>query len=392
VLRNSHADLLWHGSPIPPLSVTAEESAMGEFAGLLIEVNGELIDVEKKNGETWLTLKNGYQEFAARLSGIQGESLLPVLQKGSVLRLQGICSLRPDDTRNIGGFAVLLRSAQDVSVVAGPPWWNLAHIFDLGLVLVVLILAGHLAAVQVLKARFRAIMAERAKLGHEIHDTLAQSFAGLSFQIQAAKKIAPVADDRLIRRLDLALDMVRHSHSEAHRSIMMLRPQPLAEGADLHMALQMTLEQSTMEGALDAHFVARGTQVRLPLATTDTLYRVAQEAIANALRHGRPTELDVSLEYLPASVKLIVRDNGVGFEFGRLQTQGFGLEGMRERMRAIRGNFFVASEPGQGTTVCAEVYLGLNLMGRLMATSRQRISAALQPLFRLFNMAIARGR
>jgi signal transduction histidine kinase len=287
---------------------------------------------------------------------------------------------------------VLLRSAQDVSVVAGPPWWNLAHIFDLGLVLVVLILAGHLAAVQVLKARFRAIMAERAKLGHEIHDTLAQSFAGLSFQIQAAKKIAPVADDRLIRRLDLALDMVRHSHSEAHRSIMMLRPQPLAEGADLHMALQMTLEQSTMEGALDAHFVARGTQVRLPLATTDTLYRVAQEAIANALRHGRPTELDVSLEYLPASVKLIVRDNGVGFEFGRLQTQGFGLEGMRERMRAIRGNFFVASEPGQGTTVCAEVYLGLNLMGRLMATSRQRISAALQPLFRLFNMAIARGR
>ncbi len=371
ILSGSHAALLWHGSPMPPLSVTAEEATLGKFADLLIELNGELIDTKKWNGETWLILRSGHQKFVAHLDGGQGNSLLPALQAGSVLRLQGICSLRPGDTRYMGGFAVLLRSAQDISVTAGPPWWSLTDLLELGILLAALILAGHIAAVQMLKARFQAILAERAKLGHQLHDTLAQSFAGLSFQIQAARKIVPGNSERLVRHLDLALDMVRHSHSEAHRSIMMLRPQPLAEGADLQSALQTALEQSTTECALEARFVTRGTAARLPLATTDTLYRVAQEAIANALRHGRPSALDVYLDYLPASVRLVVRDNGVGFKSGTLRTQGVGLAGMRERMRAVRGNFSVESEPGKGTSVCAEVSLRTNVAGRLMAAVRQ---------------------
>ncbi|MGB6133648.1 MAG: sensor histidine kinase [Acidobacteriaceae bacterium] len=384
VLSGSHAALLWHGSPMPPLSVTAEEAALGKFAGLLIEVNGELVDTKNWNGETWLILKSGHQEFVAHLNGGQGSSLLPALQEGSALRLQGICSLRPGDTRYMGGFAVLLRSGQDVSVIAGPPWWSLTHLFELGILLAALILAGHIAAVQVLKARFRAIMAERAKLGHELHDTLAQSFAGLSFQIQAARKIVPGNNERLGRHLDLALDMVRHSHSEAHRSIMMLRPQPLAEGADLHSALQTALQQSTAECALEARFVTRGTAARLPLVTTDTLYRVAQEAIANALRHGRPSMLEVNLEYLPASVRLLVRDNGIGFDSKTLRTQGFGLAGMRERVRAVRGNFSVESEPGKGTSVCAEVSLRTNVAERLIAAARQRFASGWNRLQRKF--------
>ena len=385
ILNGGHAVLLWHGSPMPPLSVTAEEAALGKFAGLLIEVNGELIDAENRNGETWLILKSEHQEFAAHLDGGQGNTLLPALQKGSVLRLQGICSLRPSDTKYMGGFAVLLRSGQDVSVIAGPPWWSLTHLFELGILLAALILGGHIAAMQVLKARFRAIMAERAKLGHELHDTLAQSFAGLSFQIQAARKIVPGSNDRLARHLDLALDMVRHSHSEAHRSIMMLRPQPLAEGADLHSALRTALEQSTAECSLEARFVTRGTAARLPLAMTDTLYRVAQEAIANALRHGHPSSLEVHLEYLPASVRLAVRDNGVGFESKTLRTQGFGLAGMRERVRAVRGNFSVESEPGKGTSVNAEVYLRTNVAGRLITALRHWVASAAKGLQRVLS-------
>lgn len=384
LLRRSHAILLWHGSPMPPLSVTAEEAALGKFAGLLIEVNGELIRTETRNGETRLTLKSGGQEFAAHLNGGQGNSLLPALQTGSVLRLQGVCSLQPVDTSYRGGFAVLLRSAQDVSVIAGPPWWNLRHLLEFAMLIAALILAGHFAAVQILKARFGAIMAERAKLGHELHDTLAQSFAGLSFQIQAARKIVPGENGRLARHLDLALNMVRHSHSEAHRSIMMLRPQPLAEGADLLSALRTALEQSTSECALEGRFMTRGTPAKLPLATTDVLYRVAQEAIANALRHGHPSELEVNLEYLPASVRLTVRDNGVGFESKTLHTQGFGLAGMRERIRAVRGVFSVESKPGTGTSVCAEVYLRTNIAGRLTFAAQQDFASGRRRLQQVF--------
>jgi signal transduction histidine kinase len=369
-LRNSRAELLWHGSPMPPLSVTAEDAALGKFAGLLIDVNGELIGTERRNSETSLVLRSGHQEFLAHLNSGEENSLLPHLQEGSVLRLRGVCSLLPVDTRFEGGFAILLRSAEDVTVVAGPPWWSLAHLFELGVVLGSLILLGHITVVQMLKARFRAIMAERARMGHELHDTLAQGFAGLSYQLQATRKIVPPANELLIRRLDLALDMVRHSHSEAHRSIMMLRPQPLEEGADLHSAIEAALVQSTADCNLDARFAASGSVIPLPLMTTDALYRVAQEAIANALRHGRPTLLEVKLDYTRAQVCLSVRDNGTGFEPKAARTHGFGLAGMRERIRALRGNFSIDSAPGSGTLVRAEVHLHRNALMRLLATLR----------------------
>jgi signal transduction histidine kinase len=357
VLRNSRAKLLWHGSPLPPLSVTAAEAAVGKFANLLIEVDGQLIDAESHDGETWLRLRSEDQTFLARLRAGSGSSLLPEMKPGSVIRLRGVCSLLPGDTRYQGGFAILLRSAEDVALVAGPPWWSLQHLIELGLVLGALVAAGHLTAVQILKARFRAIMAERARMGHELHDTLAQGFAGLSYQIQAARKIAPNNNDRLSRHLDLALDMVRHSHSEAHRSIMMLRPQPLSEGADLHAAIQLSLEQSTADCGFDVRFSTSGPAAQLPLIATDALFRVAQEGIANALRHGRPTSLAVNLDYTPSNVCLSIRDNGCGFDPRASTGRGFGLAGMRERMRSLRGHFTVESEPGAGTCVRAEIDL-----------------------------------
>lgn len=370
VLRESRAEPLWHGSPMPPLSVTADEAALGKFAALLIEVNGELIDTERHDGETWLRLKSGHQQFLAHLNSGEGDSLLPELEAGSVLRLRGVCSLLPRDTRYIGGFAILLRSAEDISVVSGPPWWSLTHLLELGLLIGGLVMAGHIMVVEMLKARFRAIMAERARMGHELHDTLAQGFAGLSYQLQATRKIVPPANELLTRRLDLALDMVRHSHSEAHRSIMMLRPQPLAEGADLHSAIQDSLAQSTADCSLDARFTTSGSVVRLPLMTTDALFRVAQEAIANALRHGCPTLLEVNLEYAPAHVCLTIHDNGAGFDPRTMRTRGFGLAGMRERIRALRGSFSVESAPGAGTCVRAEIYLHRNTLVRVATALR----------------------
>jgi|SRR5579862_553501 len=355
--RHSAVELLWDGSPVPPLSVTADDAALGKFAGLLIEVSGRFVATEKHNGETWLRLENGHQAFLARITSERGSSLLPAIESGSVIRLRGVCSLQPNDTQYQGGFAVLLRSAEDVSIISGPPWWSFKHLTEIGILLGILVIAGHLSLVQMLKARFRAIVAERARLGHELHDTLAQSFAGLAFQIQAAQRIAPASNVLLTKHLDLALDMVRHSHSEAHRSIMMLRPQPLEEGADLCAAIRSALEQSTSGSQLKTQLSITGPPNRLPLATTDALYRIAQEAIANALRHGHPESLEVNLDYKPASVCLTVTDDGIGFDMKAVQGHGFGLAGMRERVRALRGDLGVKSEPGKGTRVRAQILL-----------------------------------
>jgi signal transduction histidine kinase len=357
VFRKASVQLLWHGSPMPPLSVTADEAALGKFAALLIEVTGRLDHTERSNGATWLWLENGHQVFLAHLNAERGNPLLPRIGNGSVLRLRGVCSLQPRDTRYQGGFAILLRSAEDVAVVSGPPWWSLRHLVELVILLGCLVIGGHLTLVQMLKLRFRAIMAERARTAHELHDTLTQSLAGLSYQIQAARKNAPATNQLLIRHLDLALGMVRHSHSEAHRSIMMLRPQPWTEDADLRSAIQASLEQS-VGCHLEVRFTTKGSVTPLPLMTTDTLYRVAQEAIANALCHGHPSVLAVNLEYTPRSVCLSVVDNGVGFETKTSLGRGLGLAGMRERVRALHGDFSVTSEPGSGTRVRAELYVG----------------------------------
>src|SRR5579871_1306541 len=79
----SRADLLWHGSPVPPLSVTADDAALGKFAALLIEVNGRFVSVERRHGETWLRLESGHQAFLARLETAGNRSLLPPIEKGS---------------------------------------------------------------------------------------------------------------------------------------------------------------------------------------------------------------------------------------------------------------------------------------------------------------------
>jgi signal transduction histidine kinase len=384
LLQNSSAELLWHGSPLPPLSVTADEAAQGKFAAQLIEVNGRLLNTSVRNGEVWLWLDSGHQVFLAHFISGRRTSLISRVEIGSVLRLRGVCSLLPRDTRFQGGFAILLRSAEDVSVIAGPPWWNLQHLFELGFLLAALILAGHVTLVQILKARFRSIMAERARMGHELHDTLAQSFAGVSYQIQAARRIVPQSNHLLTRHLDLALEMVRHSHSEAHRSIMMLRPHSLEEGTDLHSAIQAALEQITAGCQLDVRFTSRGPVTRLPLIMTDTLYRVAQEGIANALRHGRPSELEVNLEYTATSACLSVRDNGVGFDPKTSRSQGFGMAGMRERVRAVRGNFSVESAPGSGTCIRAEIHLRRSTAVRLLSAMRQKPQYVWNKLQRIF--------
>jgi len=355
VFRRASIRVLWPGIPMPPLAITADQAALGKFANSLIEVQGRLVGDGKSDPENSLRIESGNQIFLAHFDSAKGSLLLPRLERESLLRLRGICSIRPEDTHYLGGFALLLRSAEDIDTISGAPWWSLRHLSELTLVLLGIVWTAHVARVRMMKARFRAIMGERARVGHEMHDTLAQSFAGVAFQIQAAKNNSPQGDAVLERHLDLALDMVRHSHSEAHRSIVMLRPQSLDETTDLREALKQSIERMTEGCAIHVNFAVNGTQVGLPLYVEDGLYRVAQESIANALRHGNPKSLQVTLDYGARAVTLAVMDDGSGFDPAQLDRSGFGLSGMRQRIRALHGTFTITSQLGEGTQVRAEV-------------------------------------
>jgi signal transduction histidine kinase len=355
IFRKARVRVLWPGVPMPPLAVTADQAALGKFANSLIEVQGRLVSDSRDDPESSLKIEYGNQTFLAKFDSAKGSLLLPQLERGSLLRLRGVCSIRPQDTRYLGGFALLLRSAEDIDTLSGPPWWSPLHLFELGLVLVGIVWTAHAARVAMMKARFRAIMAERARVAHEMHDTLAQSFAGVAFQIQAAKNNSPNGESVLEQHLDLALDMVRHSHAEAHRSIVMLRPQPLDETTNLRDALKQSIDRLTEGCAINATFVVLGSRFDLPLFVEDVLYRVAQESVANALRHANPNNLCITLDYGAGAVSLTVVDDGKGFDPMQLDRSGFGLSGMRQRIRALHGTFTITSERGKGTRVTASV-------------------------------------
>ena len=127
-------------------------------------------------------------------------------------------------THDLTPFVILLPSLNDVEVLEGPPWWSTGHIVVAIIVLLLLILAAQTLHHYIERWRLIAVLEERQRLAHEMHDTLAQSFAGIGFQLQA---IRDEIDDRsaIDRELDLASSLVRRSHEEAKRSIAALRPE-----------------------------------------------------------------------------------------------------------------------------------------------------------------------
>jgi signal transduction histidine kinase len=195
-------------------------------------------------------------------------------------------------------------------------------------------------------------------LANEVHDTLAQSFAGIGFQLQAISKAIPNEIPRLRQQVDLARTLVRHSHKEARRSI-----EPLDPGAtetDLMMSLVGSARKMVEGCSVEVVTVTAGTQTLLPPRIATCLLRIGQEAIANAVRHADPTRLEILIAYEKHSVRLSIRDNGCGF-VQRGDLLGFGLRGMRKRAAAISGRLEIASQPGEGTGIEVTAPLPPNL-------------------------------
>jgi signal transduction histidine kinase len=103
-------------------------------------------------------------------------------------------------------------------------------------------------------------------------------------------------------------------------------------------------------GSVEVTTTCSGDARNMPLRITDRLYRIRQEAIANAVRHAHPARITISLEYEKNLVRLLVADDGVGFTPGG-DLRGFGVRGMRKRAASISARLEIFSTPGQGTHI-----------------------------------------
>jgi signal transduction histidine kinase len=254
---------------------------------------------------------------------------------------------------------LLVPTVDDIEVLAGPPWWSARSLALFGLAAAVLLLIALLVYIRVDHWRLQPVLDERERIAHEMHDSLAQSFAGIGFQLQAIGNGVPRNLPEVNSQLELACELVRHSHEEARRSLMTLRREFL-ESEALHTALERFARRMVEHGAVEVCLDVRGEENRLPYALKDALFRIGQEAIANSLRHAMPSLISIRLEYCTTSVTLAIEDNGVGFDPAGA-VRGFGLQGMRKRAAAIASELKVTSSAGMGTRVFVSTLVPMRL-------------------------------
>ena len=201
------------------------------------------------------------------------------------------------------------------------------------------------------EAAEKAVLEERNRLAREIHDTLAQSFTGISLQLEAAKGILNRNPTEAQSHIDRAGNLARRGLSEARRSVRALRSQAL-ETDSLPTALPTALQEMTQNSALQSQFHLTGVPYALPEDLQTNLLRIGQEAITNTLRHAQANILTLTLQFAPSSVNLTITDDGQGCEIASFnEVEGFGLLGMRERTMRLGGEFYFTSAPGRGTII-----------------------------------------
>lgn len=355
-LEHATVHALWEGTPLPAVTVSASQTATGAFNATFIEVEGRLRKKAYGAGNTLLfDFDAGSQSFRAIMNRGRGDYLFAKLKPNSLLRLRGVCVVDPAYTHNLTPFVLLLRSPEDVDVLAEPPWFSAGHLITLAFGILVLALFANYFYTRVEHWRLRAVLEERERLAHEMHDTLAQSFAGIGFQLEAIRSGVPEELPTTHQQLNLATDLVRHSHEEARRSIATLRPESLESG-DLLAALEVCARRMVEGGSVQILTSSSGDIRNLPLRITDTLYRIGQEAIANAVRHAHPVTINISLHYEKNIVTMLITDDGFGFtQSGSLS--GFGVRGMRKRAASISAKFEIVSATEEGTQVRVDALL-----------------------------------
>jgi signal transduction histidine kinase len=202
-------------------------------------------------------------------------------------------------------------------------------------------------------SRFQLVLEERARLAREIHDTLAQGFVGISSQLDAVSMAMPEDETPARQYLQMARRMARHSLTEARRSMMDLRASVLQD-VDLAAALESGARVWTAGQPVEVSVEVDGDRRPLPQETEQQLLRIAQEAVANVIKHARASRIEIRLQREPKRLRLRIVDNGCGFEErDAFAAHGghFGLIGMRERAERLGGELRLSSQPGHGTEV-----------------------------------------
>jgi two-component system NarL family sensor kinase len=202
-----------------------------------------------------------------------------------------------------------------------------------------------------------AALEERNRIAREIHDTLAQGLTAITLHLEAAQALSETRPEAVPAKIAQALSLARTNLQEARRSVLDLRAAPL-DGHTLPEALRLLAQETGEESGVTVAAAIDPGIGRLPPALETGMYRIAQEALTNMRKYARATSATLRLEREGADLRLLVDDDGIGFDLGQVTPtaeSGFGIKGMSERAHLLGGQLQICSTPGAGTRVVATV-------------------------------------
>ncbi len=203
-----------------------------------------------------------------------------------------------------------------------------------------------------------AVLEERGRLARELHDSVTQSLYSVTLFAEAARRLVGIGDEGRTRSYLKQLgETAQQALKEMRLLVYELRPSGL-EQEGLAGALEQRLSAVEERAGVEARLLVEGT-VDLPKSVEEGLYRIAQEALNNALKHAAASSVTVRIRAAAEVVELEVADDGKGFDPDAVGDKGgMGLVSMRERAERLGGTLRVVSAPGEGTKVQGQVRLG----------------------------------
>ena len=183
---------------------------------------------------------------------------------------------------------------------------------------------------------------ERNRLAREIHDTLGHSLTGIITGIEACIMLMDIAPEATKEQLRAIAQVARNGITDVRHSVNALRPDAL-ETLDLEAAIRKLVEESESSTGVKIDLVFPVGLQDLDQDEEDVLYRIVQESITNAIRHGNATHIDVRIEREDNDLRIRIADNGKGCD--DLQS-GFGLHHMQERIDMLKGTLSYSGKDG----------------------------------------------
>jgi signal transduction histidine kinase len=389
----------------PAVMNTARDAFFHE--GRVVRVSGRLVETQTDVSPARLLLKDGSLLFAAEFNGSIPRDALPV-RPGAIITVTGIAEGSLASPQQEEGYLksrdllIRLRNLSDVRVVEPAPWWTplrlavalaatgsalVTVMFFAGLLtrknksLVVaeseLVAARDALAKRVetrtdqlhaqLSARrdelteYSAVTAERNRLARDLHDSLEQTLAGAALRMDAANDLLPhpgATDTEPARRqMEKAAELLRLSQTEVRRTVWGLRSLAL-EKYSLAEALRDSVRLLTEDTGITTTLDLYDGDAGLANEQECELLHIAQEAVANVLKHANATSLEIALLRKDGMIVLTVKDNGHGFDPTQPVANDrphYGQQDMRERAQLLGASLTVNSEVGGGS--CIEVSL-----------------------------------